>query len=777
MSNKNDPRIPNTDDGNLTEDILRHRGKGQKEIEAMGELDRGDELFEETLDPKFRTVNSGVHRALWDGKTPLDLFKVPAIVGANQPRPAYLDRMDECIAIVKRHRDAGTLFFPDRNAILAKVAETKVVTDQLAEEIAVSNKVNDVVIQELAKAGYWGALVDSKYGGWGASFSHVSKFLNRMAAEGDPSVAGMLSIHGCIGAVDPIQAFGTEAQKQAFLPMLANGQRLSAFALTEPGAGSDLTAMTTKAVLDGDHWVVTGKKLFISNIYPGRMIGLVVLIQGKDLPYAAEVTDRFVDQKPALLKKRFTSEEADKAIALKKEKWLEKWHPSVLIVDLPAKENEHFSLDRYGIHAVIHIHNYGMNFNALRVPKFNLLEPRVAEKDGSMVVKGDGMTIAYHGLNRGRVALCSNAAGSMRQLAESMRPWVQFRETYGDEIGNREQVQERMARLASLIVGADALSEMCASLLDEGYRGELECIVAKVFGSEALKEAAIELALKTHGGRSFLWGHLVGDNLHDFIAPCIYEGEGGMLSMAEFKGLVKEHGKKYMAPMLGFNPKKPTTLRLKHIPAMAKIGLWSTWAFLFNRKDRQAIRGLNKRLSGHVRFAVNTFRTLMRQVHAAMMTHQMKLADRQLRMRELSMDVQKTVTILATCYHAQKAGDETTIMAADLLCQDLSREISPAGISKTVAALLPTVAAGALAFFGMPFWAVAVGTGLSAMLSAGLALRSTGRKSDAYFRSCVKLARAIKEGKFTQLQGVTAPAILKGYVKPAKETKDGKASK
>ena len=63
----------------------------------------------------------------------------------------------------------------------------------------------------------------------------------------------------------------------------------------------------------------------------------------------------------------------------------------------------------------------------------------------------------------------------------------------------------------------------------------MECIIAKIFGSEAQKEAAIELFMKTHGGRSFLHGHLFGDNVHDFLAPCIYEGEGEMLGMAFFK--------------------------------------------------------------------------------------------------------------------------------------------------------------------------------------------------------------------------------------------------
>ena len=71
----------------------------------------------------------------------------------------------------------------------------------------------------------------------------------------------------------------------------------------------------------------------------------------------------------------------------------------------------------------------------------------------------------------------------------------------------------------------------------------MECIIAKIFGSEAQKEAAIELFMKTHGGRSFLHGHMFGDNVHEYLAPCIYEGEGEMLGMAFFKSLVKQHGK------------------------------------------------------------------------------------------------------------------------------------------------------------------------------------------------------------------------------------------
>ena len=92
-------------------------------------------------------------------------------------------------------------------------------------------------------------------------------------------------------------------------------------------------------------------------------------------------------------------------------------------------------------------------------------------------------------------------------------------------------------------------SQWCAGLIDQGYRGEMECIVAKIFGSEAQKEAAIELFMKTHGGRSFLHGHMFGDNVHEYLAPCIYEGEGEMLAMAFFKSLVKQHGMQFFEPI------------------------------------------------------------------------------------------------------------------------------------------------------------------------------------------------------------------------------------
>src|SRR5204862_432117 len=236
----------------------------------------------------------------------------------------------------------------------------------------------------------------------------------------DPTVAALASVHGCIGAVDPLRTFGSAEQKARLLPLLASGERISGFALTEPAAGSDLTALRTTAELKGDHYEVNGEKLFIT----------------------------------------------------------------------------------------------------------------------------------------------------------------------------------------------DALVAWGSWLIDQGYRGELECIIAKIFGSEAQKEAAIELFMKTHGGRSFLHGHMFGDSVHEYLAPCIYEGEGEMLGMAFFKSLVKEHGRRFFEPIgkklqergiKSFKPYHP-----RHLWVLRReLGAYSRWSL--GRKllwrDRQSLPGMNPRLAEHVSFA------------------------------------------------------------------------------------------------------------------------------------------------------------------------------
>src|SRR5262249_11471062 len=181
----------------------------------------------------------------------------------------------------------------------------------------------------------------------------------------------------------------------------------------------------------------------------------------------------------------------------------------------------------------------------------------------------------------------------------------------------------------------DALVSWGSWLIDQGYRGEMECIIAKIFGSEAQKEAAVELFMKTHGGRSFLKGHILGDNIYDFLAPCIYEGEGEVLGMAFFKSLVKEHGKQFFEPIgkalmaNNIDPKKFNPLNPAHSWALRKE-LWSyakwrvgqTFTFL----DQQSVPGMDRRLQSHVDFALAQLGRLRLEISSTMVKHQVKLA-------------------------------------------------------------------------------------------------------------------------------------------------------
>ncbi|MDR3612120.1 MAG: acyl-CoA dehydrogenase family protein [Candidatus Obscuribacterales bacterium] len=626
-------------DVSFAETALRLGGKSEDEATRTGAMDRADDQVEAMFAPQYKTVNSPIHKAVWETDVPIDLFRTPKMTAASLTLPAMTKSLD----LIKKYKKEGKIW------------------DE-------QNKVATSLLEDLGPAGYWGMFIDKKHGGQGSTVRQFMNFLAQVALI-DPTTAGLASVHGCIGAVDPLQAFGTDEQKARLLPRLASGEALSAFALTEPCAGSDLTALRTTAVLKGDKYVINGEKLFITNAVPGRMVGIVCNIDGK---------------------------------------------PAAIIADLPKQENEHFKIHSYGLHALKHAYNQGLIFKDFEVPKENLLIPPI----------GDGLTIAYHGLNLGRLALCAASTGVMRTMLANMLPWSKFRETYGQPIQSRELVKRRIARTASLIVGAEALYNWGSDLLDKGYRGELECVIAKIFGSEAQKEVAIELFMKTHGGRSFVHGHPFGDNVHDFLAPCIYEGEGEVLGMAFFKSLAKAHGQQFFEPigktlaehklrtLNPLNPAQVWLLRNQLIPYAA----WRAGK-MFEGSASNVISGMSERLQMHVDFAQEMLNKLPLELSENMVKHQLKLADRQCRIAEMSQRVQDTIVILVTALYAHEHGNDVYMECADLLCQDLTRKL-------------------------------------------------TGeRPSDEYFKACSKLADRVISGEFPGLSEVETAEILLPYDK------------
>ena len=326
----------------------------------------------------------------------------------------------------------------------------------------------------------------------------------------------------------------------------------------------------------------------------------------------------------------------------------------------------------------------------------------------------------------------------MRVMLASMIPWAQFRRTYGAAIDTRELVRRRIGRLAGLIVGCDALVAWCSWLIDQGYRGEMECIVAKIFGSEAQKEAAIELFMKTHGGRAFLHGHLFGDNVHEYLAPCIYEGEGEMLAMAFFKSLVKEHGKQFFEPIgkalqaSGHQQAQPAQPgpRLGPQKALVPYARWLLGEKLRHVSRARSCRRCPSRWPQHADFAAERLqRSRSRSTHDA----QAPVRPGRPPVPDVGAVAAASgpVVMLATSLYAASHGDEVMRQAADCICQDLTRK------------------------------------------------QLGKRPSDRYFRSVTRLGEAIADGGFHSIAGLhpdVDPDALRQRLTPAARIAAGRNS-
>jgi hypothetical protein len=226
----------------------------------------------------------------------------------------------------------------------------------------------------------------------------------------------------------------------------------------------------------------------------------------------------------------------------------------------------------------------------------------------------------------------------MRRILSGLLPWVHYRKTCGASLDSRPLIRRRLGRLAALIVGCDAVTGWCARLLDLGYRGELEGILAKVFASEALKEAAIDIGIRTHGGRSFLTGHPVGDDLYDYLAPCIYEGENELLSLAFFRSLLK--------PQETANLFAPTAS-----PVLTNFDNYAECAIEQLRESRAEIESLRE-------------------------SYRNELWHQQCQIHAISSRVQKQIVLLCVSYYGARQSREIVREAAEVLCRDLRRELT-----------------------------------------------------------------------------------------------------
>jgi butyryl-CoA dehydrogenase len=319
------------------------------------------------------------------------------------------------------------------------------------------------IVGRLAEVGYLGAALPEDYGGMGldtVSYSLVTEELGRA----DSSVRGIVSVNvGLVGKT--IARWGSEEQKQEWLPRLSSGEALGCYALTEPGAGSDPAGLATRAERDGDGWTISGSKIFITL---GTWAGLALVFArtGEGITCFLVPTDV----------------EGFSAQPLKGK------------LGLRAQDTGELSLD------------------GVRVPAENVLG-----------AEGEGMKVALSALDNGRISLAAGCVGIAQGCLEACLAYARDRRQFGRSIASFQLVQELLAEIAVESEAARLLTWRAALAADSGQRHTLESSIAKYYASEAAVRAA-NAAVQIHGGYGYVDEYPVGKYLRDARVTTLYEG-------------------------------------------------------------------------------------------------------------------------------------------------------------------------------------------------------------------------------------------------------------
>ncbi len=324
------------------------------------------------------------------------------------------------------------------------------------------------LVREMGALGFMGMLVPDEYGGAEADHVAYALALEEIAA-GDGAVSTVMSVHNSVGCM-PILKFGTAWQKENFLKPLAAGKMLAAFALTEPQAGSDASAIKTRARRDGNHWVLDGAKQFITS---GATADVAIVFA---------VTD------PAAGKKGLSAflvptDNPGWKVARLEEKLGQKCSDTAQIV-----------LE-----------------NARLTPDLMLGE------------EGAGYRIALANLEGGRIGIAAQAVGMARSAYAAALAYAMERESFGQKIFEHQAVQFRLADMATEIEAARLLTLSAAGLRDRGLPCLKEAAMAKLFASE-MAERVCSAALQTFGGYGYLADFPVERIWRDVRVCQIYEG-------------------------------------------------------------------------------------------------------------------------------------------------------------------------------------------------------------------------------------------------------------
>ncbi|HEY5184243.1 MAG TPA: acyl-CoA dehydrogenase family protein [Actinomycetes bacterium] len=335
------------------------------------------------------------------------------------------------------------------------------------------------IVEGMKEMGIFGLMIPEEYGGLGESLLTYALCVEEIA-RGWMSVSGIINTHFIVAYM--VMQHGTEEQKQAYLPRMATGEMRGAFSMSEPGCGSDVAAITSKAVRDGDDWVLDGQKMWLTNGGSSTLVAVLVRTD-EDAPEGASV-----------YKKMST-------FLIEKSAGFGEVLPGLTI---PGK------IDKMGYKGV---DTTELVMDGVRLPAAALLggEP------------GKGFYQMMDGVEVGRVNVAARACGVAERAFELGVAYSQQRVTFGKPIAEHQAVLFRLADMATKVEAAHQMMTMAARKKDSGQRNDLEAGMAKYLASEYCRDV-VEDSFRIHGGYGYSKEYEIERLYRE--APMLLIGEG-----------------------------------------------------------------------------------------------------------------------------------------------------------------------------------------------------------------------------------------------------------
>jgi len=354
----------------------------------------------------------------------------------------------------------------------------------VANEWEHSGRYPTEIVESMKQMGLFGITVPEEYGGLGADFVSLALVFEEIS-RGWMGIAGILGTHSLACFI--IARHGTEEQKDRFLADLASGERRTGIALTEPDAGTDLQGIKTRAIRDGDHYVISGSKLWITNA-------------------------RYADPLPVLVKTDPDTTPAHRGMSLiLVEKGTEGFEVSRDLPKLGYKGTE----------------SCEVQLDNVRVPVENLVGG----------VEGRGFQQVMSGLEIGRINIAARAVGIAQEAYNQALAYANDREAFGRKISGFQAIQLKLAEMATNTQAARLLVWWAASQADQGKRVDMEAGMAKYFASEVACTNALD-SMRIHGGMGYSQELDIERLYRDAPLMVIGEGTNEIMRMVIARGLI-----------------------------------------------------------------------------------------------------------------------------------------------------------------------------------------------------------------------------------------------